>query len=182
MAQRLQWAVLKRDKKRCTECGKASSSLHVHHILAKSHGCTDDISNVTTLCEDCHTKHHPYMICRTNGGGRLGTRKNQRKSLADRKRLGCLLIGRLPDAFLHLDEIGSSAAGVCGVLTINYTAGVNSDARFDIFRITVLAGTNSPNVSLESQAAEMSGAEDSPEASDRVALPYSRMQKPPSGK
>jgi hypothetical protein len=49
--------VLQRDGHRCTVCGK-TSSLHVHHIMYRALGGTDDLQNLTTLCGECHCKAH----------------------------------------------------------------------------------------------------------------------------
>lgn len=42
---------------KCEKCGD-SKSLHVHHIVYRSKGGTDDISNLMVLCELCHIKEH----------------------------------------------------------------------------------------------------------------------------
>lgn len=54
-------AVWRRDGYRCQECGVAVASKdgcgcqpQTHHIVPKSLGGTDDLSNLTTLCLVCH--------------------------------------------------------------------------------------------------------------------------------
>ena len=50
-------ACLVRDKFKCRVCG-AESKLQCHHIKPRTDGGTDKLSNLMTLCEDCHEKHH----------------------------------------------------------------------------------------------------------------------------
>lgn len=46
-----------RDGYKCRVC-KVETNLQVHHIKLKSKGGTDKLSNLMTLCSDCHEKHH----------------------------------------------------------------------------------------------------------------------------
>jgi hypothetical protein len=48
--------VLKRDNYRCVNCGMTGKELHVHHVVSRSEGGTNDLSNLVTLCSDCHSK------------------------------------------------------------------------------------------------------------------------------
>lgn len=50
-------AVLKRDNYTCQKCG-STNDLHVHHIKYRSEGGSNDISNLITLCEECHYEIH----------------------------------------------------------------------------------------------------------------------------
>lgn len=58
--------VKRRDEYTCQKCGRQfppfSSFLHVHHILELSRGGNNTPENLTTLCRDCHTDHHPHMV------------------------------------------------------------------------------------------------------------------------
>ena len=58
-------AVLKRDGYRCVNCGQTGTELHVHHIIPRSEGGTNDLSNLVTLCAKCHsiqdTKGHKLI-------------------------------------------------------------------------------------------------------------------------
>ena len=44
-------------------CGKRAN--HIHHIVFRSRGGTDDLSNLIGLCESCHDRAHfrrePYI-------------------------------------------------------------------------------------------------------------------------
>ena len=61
--QRLRKKILKRDGYSCVECSTSRKDvgiecLHVHHILPRSDGGEDDVSNLITLCEECHRNRH----------------------------------------------------------------------------------------------------------------------------
>jgi 5-methylcytosine-specific restriction endonuclease McrA len=49
--------VLKRDGYKCTKCN-CKKNLHVHHIIHRKDGGTDDIMNLLTLCDLCHAEEH----------------------------------------------------------------------------------------------------------------------------
>lgn len=46
-----------RDSHQCRNCGK-ESNLEAHHIVPIEAGGTNDLSNIATLCRDCHLKAH----------------------------------------------------------------------------------------------------------------------------
>ena len=52
--------VLNRDSYTCQYCKgkKKDSRLHVHHIMYRSNGGSDDESNLITLCRTCHNNVH----------------------------------------------------------------------------------------------------------------------------
>jgi hypothetical protein len=47
-----------RDGHTCQFCGKKDTKLEVHHIIKRSDGGTDVVTNLVTLCSDCHKKYH----------------------------------------------------------------------------------------------------------------------------
>jgi len=47
--------VLKRDNYTCVNCGQTGGELHVHHILARAEGGTNDLTNLVSLCASCHS-------------------------------------------------------------------------------------------------------------------------------
>jgi len=51
---------LKLDDFRCRLCG-ATRRLQVHHREPRSRGGKDELSNLITLCEDCHARQHPNI-------------------------------------------------------------------------------------------------------------------------
>lgn len=55
--QSLRENILKRDKWRCVKCG-CKKWLHVHHILPRSKGGTNNHDNLITLCDVCHMEEH----------------------------------------------------------------------------------------------------------------------------
>ena len=55
--KRLRQVVIRRDQGLCQQCkrdGKIRSGTDVDHIVAKSRGGTDDMSNLELLCRSCH--------------------------------------------------------------------------------------------------------------------------------
>lgn len=57
MWRKLRAMVLERDRYLCLEClrnGLYVSATTVDHIIAKAHGGSDDLSNLQSLCEQCH--------------------------------------------------------------------------------------------------------------------------------
>ena len=58
----LREAVFTRDEYTCQCCGKTikdGAILHIHHIIYRSHGGTNRMSNLITVCDKCHTpKNH----------------------------------------------------------------------------------------------------------------------------
>jgi 5-methylcytosine-specific restriction endonuclease McrA len=57
MDENIRTSVLNRDKHKCVECG-SKKGLHIHHKKHRSKGGTDDLENLMTLCELCHTEQH----------------------------------------------------------------------------------------------------------------------------
>ena len=53
---RARTAALQRDGYACQRCGapKATKTLHVHHIVPRSHGGPTTLDNLITVCESCH--------------------------------------------------------------------------------------------------------------------------------
>ena len=49
--------IKERDGYACVECGE-SHNLHVHHVVSRENGGTDDDTNLVTLCKLCHAKAH----------------------------------------------------------------------------------------------------------------------------
>jgi ATP-dependent DNA helicase RecQ len=59
-------SVLLRDDHRCVQCGIwcRDADADVHHLLPRSAGGSDEPSNLVTLCDGCHTAHHPKLAGR----------------------------------------------------------------------------------------------------------------------
>lgn len=53
---------LDRDNYTCQCCGKKHVRLEVHHIIFRSLGGSDELDNLITLCEKCHTAIHDGKI------------------------------------------------------------------------------------------------------------------------
>jgi hypothetical protein len=62
--------VYQRDDYTCQECGRKSGPhargdgirLHAHHMIPRSEGGSNDLENITTLCEPCHDDAHDHDI------------------------------------------------------------------------------------------------------------------------
>lgn len=64
--------VYARDDHQCQECGQhgTDTELHAHHQTPISQGGTHELSNLITLCRDCHNKKHPHGV----GGNKITPR------------------------------------------------------------------------------------------------------------
>lgn len=87
--------VLDRDNHTCQHCkGKTKdSSLHVHHIVFRGNGGSDDPENLIALCKTCHDKLHKGEI-KLKGGKAKGQLRHATQMNAIRKQL----LLRFPDA------------------------------------------------------------------------------------
>ncbi len=56
--ENLRIATLMRDGYQCTPCGEKNPPLEAHHIVPRSQGGKDTITNLITLCKPCHNKTH----------------------------------------------------------------------------------------------------------------------------
>ncbi|MDR5897972.1 RNA-guided endonuclease IscB [Halomonas vilamensis] len=56
-AKNVKSACKTRDQHRCRVC-KSEERLQVHHLTPRSQGGSDKLSNLMTLCKDCHEAHH----------------------------------------------------------------------------------------------------------------------------
>ena len=56
--------VLLRDGYRCLSCRVkvTSAQADIHHLLPRSMGGSDELSNLITLCDGCHAAHHPTLM------------------------------------------------------------------------------------------------------------------------
>lgn len=60
--------VYNRDGYTCQNCGRGDVELHCHHIVPKSRGGTHRLSNLVTLCKDCHDAvHNKHVVAPTAG-------------------------------------------------------------------------------------------------------------------
>ena len=59
--QKLAYKVRERDGNCCILCGRGAG--HVHHIVFRSQGGEDKMSNLVTLCERCHQEAHGVGRC-----------------------------------------------------------------------------------------------------------------------
>lgn len=74
--------VISRDNYTCQNCGRTggplgATELHVHHIVPKAKGGTHRLSNLKTVCNECHKAIHGDSDAPTAKpqGGKYGTKK-----------------------------------------------------------------------------------------------------------
>lgn len=68
--------VYRRDGYECQRCGASggmggNAELHAHHKTPKSEGGSHSLSNLQTLCRDCHSQVHGHPV----GGGASSSKK-----------------------------------------------------------------------------------------------------------
>ncbi len=56
LSEEIREEVLKRDNYQCTICGTNQKRLCIHHLVPVRLGGTDDLDNLTTVCDSCHIK------------------------------------------------------------------------------------------------------------------------------
>lgn len=66
-------AILVRDNYTCQNCKTKKGELEVHHIVQRSHGGSNKMENLITLCHNCHQKVHKGEIDLKLKGKRKGT-------------------------------------------------------------------------------------------------------------
>ena len=92
--------VFNRDGFTCQCCKKRSDKLKLHHIVFKSHGGTDSVNNLITVCETCHSSENHQE------GGVLYNWMLKRKSVKQYKDatfmniVRCRTIKRYPNAII----------------------------------------------------------------------------------
>lgn len=61
---RLRKLVYKRDKHTCVNCHKSGVRLNAHHIVPLQSGGSNQLSNLVSVCDDCHAMIHPHLKSR----------------------------------------------------------------------------------------------------------------------
>lgn len=89
--------ILIRDKYTCQCCKTKKGTLHVHHIIYRSKGGSDEIENLITLCETCHKKLHKGELKMFETKLR-GTRKGTLKHATQMNSIRIQLLKHYPDA------------------------------------------------------------------------------------
>ena len=89
--------VLNRDNYTCQCCKTKKGTLHVHHIVYRSQGGSDEIENLTTLCEYCHKNLHSGKL--KDFESKLeGKQKGQLKHATQMNSIRIQLLKHYPDA------------------------------------------------------------------------------------
>lgn len=61
LPKRLQQECFDRDGWKCRYCGNRNG-LHPHHVIYRSHGGSDNMNNLLTLCWKCHRAIHDGFL------------------------------------------------------------------------------------------------------------------------
>lgn len=89
-------ATYRRDDYTCQNCGRRSGPhapgdgvrLHAHHVVPRSRGGQNRLSNLTTLCESCHNQAHEHDITATMNAGNAAGAGSARRDRAGRSTSG----------------------------------------------------------------------------------------------
>jgi len=105
--------ILLRDHFRCQECGYFKH-LEVHHIIPRSKGGSDDLTNLVTLCQRCHAKKHGHGY--RENRRRKHTRRNNRKKFRryvnkhhDEIRKASFQVTTIEDVHPHQENLSAEA-------------------------------------------------------------------------
>lgn len=77
--------VYRRDNFQCQNCGRQGGKrgqreLHAHHIVPKSRGGTHQLSNLKTLCSQCHERVHGHSV-----GGKQTSSQSPKPEITDKR-------------------------------------------------------------------------------------------------
>ena len=111
--------ILTRDKYTCQCCKTKKGTLHVHHIIYRSKGGSDEIENLITLCETCHKKLHKGELKMFETKLR-GTRKGTLKHATQMNSIRIQLLKHYPDAIETFGYITKANRQVLGLDKYHY--------------------------------------------------------------
>ena len=111
--------ILIRDKYTCQYCKTKKGTLHVHHIIYRSKGGSDEIENLITLCETCHKKLHKGELKMFETKLR-GTRKGTLKHATQMNSIRIQLLKHYPDAIETFGYITKANRQVLGLDKYHY--------------------------------------------------------------
>jgi hypothetical protein len=86
--------VYERDDYTCQNCGakggpKGGAELHAHHVVPKANGGTHEISNLQTVCSECHKAVHGDVTAPTSREKRpSSTSESGSRTSSDNRGLG----------------------------------------------------------------------------------------------
>lgn len=111
--------ILIRDKYTCQCCKTKKGTLHVHHIIYRSKGGSDEIENLITLCETCHKKLHKGELKMFETKLR-GTRKGTLKHATQMNSIRIQLLKHYSDAIETFGYITKANRQVLGLDKYHY--------------------------------------------------------------
>lgn len=88
---------------KCEICSKNTEHLELHHIIPKSRGGSDDVSNLKRLCSGCHGLAHDVSFSNDRGGLiKEAIINNKKQGVIDREWLGkneTLVLDKMTDLY-----------------------------------------------------------------------------------
>lgn len=66
---KIRQAVMARDRWRCQSCGRVGTDHEVDHVVPLEQGGSNDMSNLSLLCVECHKAKTASEATRRAGGG-----------------------------------------------------------------------------------------------------------------
>ena len=105
--------VYQRDGYQCQRCGASgggsgNAELHAHHKVPKSKGGSHRLSNLTTLCSDCHSQVHAHAV----GGNTSSGSSYSSDSTSDHPAVGIFFL-----KFFFIYLVGALPTGYAAVIT-----------------------------------------------------------------
>jgi len=117
--------VYERDGYTCQSCGSqggkaGNTELHAHHIIPISRGGSNKLSNLTTLCKECHNQKHDHDI---SSPSRKGRSQSNSTSSGIKYIIAALMLSGI--AILTPQVLTTLFGGILGILMIPVIAFVS---------------------------------------------------------
>jgi hypothetical protein len=112
--------VYQRDNYTCQNCGakggsKGNAELHAHHIVPKSNGGTHRVSNLKTLCKQCHEAVHGEVQAPTSSNRGSKHSSSESSSFSETTIRKCVRCGdSLSSGGIYKELIGDYKCESCG--------------------------------------------------------------------
>lgn len=90
-------ACFNRDNYTCQHCKTKKGTMNAHHIIYRRNGGSDELENLITLCEDCHTALHKGLLKKFEST-LLGKKKGQLKHATQMNSIRQQLLKHYPEA------------------------------------------------------------------------------------
>jgi len=111
--------VLWRDNYTCQCCKTKKGCLHIHHIIYRSNGGSDEEDNLITLCENCHKKLHNGKL-RTFEDKLVGKKKTNLRYASQMSVVRSQLLKHYPEAIETFGYVTKANRQQLGLLKDHY--------------------------------------------------------------